>query len=202
MVYTPQRAGYVRPFGTARFIIDFLKGEGSRYGQPKLDPTDGAPQRDIWFHYKQAMLVAIAEDQVAWEEDQRIRRGGTAFTEEEWEERRLFYLERIPFKLTRMRYSSFLHYFNKLKLLGWVELTGEIEDSEAQDRMGLKPDEEPGRQVGQPRIFYRITAAGKRATSAMLSNPLRLLYPQYDSAYSRSKKKEKRYYRRRGRPRA
>ena len=30
------------------------------------------------------------------------------------------YLSRIPYKLTKMRYSSFTRYFGHLKRLGWV----------------------------------------------------------------------------------
>ena len=45
-----------------------------------------------------------------WEVEERIARGLPAFTKEEAQELRQHYLERIPSKLTRMRYHSFLVY--------------------------------------------------------------------------------------------
>jgi hypothetical protein len=42
---------------------------------------------------------------------------------EEIEKRRDYYLERIPAKLTRMRYSSFTRYFRFFMQLSWVERT-------------------------------------------------------------------------------
>ena len=117
----PTTGGFLRPFGAAWFIIEFLKGspEDSR----RIDPDIGAPMTDIHFEYKSALHRAHARDAVEREEERRIRRGRPAFTEEEYRERLEYYLGRIPYKLLKMRYSSFTRYFGHLKRLGWVEET-------------------------------------------------------------------------------
>jgi len=102
----PRRGGFLRPFGAAIFIRDFMAGEGPKYGAPRIDPAVGAPQSDIHAAYKKARHTAIAEDAAAWEAEEAIRLG-KPMTEEEKETRSRYYLERIPSKLTRMRYSSF-----------------------------------------------------------------------------------------------
>lgn len=68
--------------------------------------------------------------------------------------RREYYLARIPYKLTRMRYHSFLTYFGMLKRLGWVEPTGRVETSIAQEMMALEPGDK-SRSTGQPRVYCR-----------------------------------------------
>jgi hypothetical protein len=45
----PERGGFVRPFGTAWFIIESLKGNGPEDGR-RIDPAVGAPMTDI--HYE------------------------------------------------------------------------------------------------------------------------------------------------------
>ena len=79
---------------------------------------------DIHFEYKSALHRAHARDAVEREEERRIRRDKPAYTEEEYHERLEYYLSRIPYKLLKMRYSSFTRYFGHLKRLGWVEGTG------------------------------------------------------------------------------
>lgn len=133
----PERGGFVRPFGTAIFIHDFLSGEGGKYGAPTVAPGLGAPQQDIHAAYKGALHRAIAEDAAAWDAEEAIR-ADKPLTPEEVEARRDYYLARIPYKLTRMRYHSFLVYFGMLKRLGWVEPTGQVERSTAQEMMALK----------------------------------------------------------------
>ena len=62
-------------------------------------------------------------------------------------------LERIPKRLTRMRSHSFYRYFHHLKMLDWVEPTGEEEKSSMGGIPGWKYSE---RQ--QPK-FNRSTSA-------------------------------------------
>jgi len=184
----PSRGGFLRPFGAAWFIREFLAGRGP-YGSEAIDPGVGAPQTDIHAAYKAALHRAIAEDAVAMEVERRARAGEPPMTPKEMEARTGWYLERIPSKLTRMRYHSFTVYFDMLKRLGWVEATGEEEPSTIQEPA-------PGvvNPRGKPRIYYRLTARGRRATAVQVSNPLRVLYPHFDAAYFRAKRKGRRYF--------
>jgi len=124
----PRRGGFLRPFGCAWFIREFLLGN-SPMGSPIIDPDVGASQTDVHRFYKEALHRAYAEDLVALEEEEHIRRGLPPFTIEEADDRTHYYLERIPYKLTRMRYGSFTTYFSHLKRLGYVEETGKEEPS-------------------------------------------------------------------------
>ena len=74
MQLRPTRGGFLRPFGCGFFIREFLLGRGPE-GSPKIDPDKGACQEDIFYHYKLALHRAYAEDAVAWENEERIRRG-------------------------------------------------------------------------------------------------------------------------------
>lgn len=180
---TPRRGGFLRPFGAAIFIRDFLNGEGTKYGAPRIDPAVGAPQADIHAAYKLALHMAIAEDAAALDAEEAIRQG-KPLTPDQVEERRLFYLERIPYKLTRMRYASFTNYFARLLKLGWVEPTGRVERSEPQENW----------PQARPRVYYRLTEKGRAATLVELSNPLRLLYPYFTAEYFRQARKEHHYF--------
>jgi len=183
MTLRPSKGGFLRPFGCAWFIVEFLKGNGPE-GSRKIDPEVGACMVDIHQEYKAALHRAYAEDAVAIDEGWRRRRGLPPFTVEEAQERLERYLKRIPYKLTKMRYSSFTRYFGHLKRLGWVEETGETEPSGLQDSYPPAPS----------RVYYRLTEAGKKATLAEVSNPLRLLYPDFDSAYFKEKRSGRHYY--------
>ena len=181
-VLRPPRGGFLRPFGCAWFIRELLLGNGPM-GSPRIDPDIGVPQTDIHRYYKEALHHAYAEDMVAWEKEERIRKKLPLLTIEEAEERTWYYLERIPYKLTRMRYSSFTRYFSHLKRLGYVEETGREEPSLVQESYPPAP----------PRRYYRLTAAGRRATMAELCDPIMTLYN-----YPREKRSAKRgYYTRR-----
>ena len=79
----PAYGGFLRPFGTAWFITEFLKGNGPE-DSPRIDPEVGAPMTDIHFQYKSALHRAHARDRAEREEEERIRRGRGAFTEEEY----------------------------------------------------------------------------------------------------------------------
>ena len=182
MELRPRHGGFLRPFGLAWFITEFLAGNGPM-GSPAIDPNIGAPQTDTHRYYKEALHRAYAEDMVAWEEEERIRKKLAPLTIEEAEERTRYYLERIPYKLTRMRYASFTRYFSHLKRLGFVEETGREEPSLVQQSYPPAP----------PRRYYRLTGAGRKATMAELSDPIMTLYN-----YPREKRSAKRgYYTRR-----
>ncbi|MBW2342374.1 MAG: hypothetical protein JRF50_18915, partial [Deltaproteobacteria bacterium] len=98
----PSRGGFLRPFGTAWFIIEFLKGNGLE-GSRKIDSEVGAPMVDIHQEYKGALHRNFAEDAVARDEERRKKKKLPPLTPEEAEERLKLYLERIPYKLTKMR---------------------------------------------------------------------------------------------------
>ena len=76
-----------------------------------------------------------------------------------------------------MRYSSFTRYFGHLKRLGWVKETGKTEPSAIQDDYPPAP----------PRVFYRLTDAGWKASMVEISDPVMTLYQ-----YSREQRSAKR----------
>jgi len=175
MELRPTAGGFLRPFGTAWFIIEFLKGNGPEESK-HIDPEIGAPMTDIHFEYKNALHRAYARDAVEREEEKRIRKGRPAFTEEEYNERLQYYLSRIPYKLLKMRYSSFTRYFGHLKRLGWVKETGKTEPSSIQDDYPPAPS----------RVYYRVTDAGKKVSADEISDPIMTLYH-----YSRAQRSAK-----------
>ena len=176
MELRPANGGFLRPFGTAWFIIEFLKGHGPADSK-EIDPDVGAPMTDIHFEYKSALHRAHARDAVEREEEKRIKRGKSAYTEEGYLERFRYFLDRIPYKLVKMRYASFTRYFGHLKRLGWVEETGRTEPSAIQDDYPPAPS----------RVYYHLTEAGWKATIDEISDPLRPLYH-----YSREQRSAKR----------
>jgi hypothetical protein len=160
------RGGFLRPFGCGWFIRQFLLGHGPN-GSRKIDPNRGAVIDDIRYAYKSALLRAHAEDMVAMAMEKGIK---LSFEEA---------LERIPHRLTKMRSHSFYRYFHNLKMLGWVEATGEEEKS----GMGGTPGaiiRKGGKgtlvEVPQPRRFYRLTNKGKAASETVWQDPLQALY--------------------------
>ncbi len=172
----PTRGGFLRPFGCGWFIREFLLGRGPN-GSPKIDPDVGATQTDIHHFYKEALFRAYAEDMVAFDEEERVRKELPPLTAEEAEERTWYYFERIPQRLTRMRYPSFTRYFSHLKRLGYVVETGKEEASLVQ--RSYPP--------ALPRRYYRLTDMGKKATMTELSDPIMTLYH-----YQREKRSAKR----------
>ena len=175
MQLKPTTGGFIRPFGTAWFIVAFLKGNGPEDSK-RIDPEVGAPMTDIHFEYKSALHRAHARDSVEREEEKRILKGQPAYTEEEYSERLEYYLSRIPYKLLKMRYFSFTRYFSHLKRLAWVEETGKTEPSAIQDDCPPAPS----------RVYYHLTEAGKKASMAEISDPLMTLYH-----YSRAQRSAK-----------
>jgi len=176
MELKPKNGGFLRPFGTAWFIIEFLKGNGPEESK-QIDPNIGAPMTDIHSEYKSALHRAHARDVVEREEERRIRRGKPAYAKEEYRERLQYHLSRIPYKLVKMRYASFTRYFGHLKRLGWVVETGKTEPSTFQDDYPPAPS----------RVYYRLTDAGWKASTFEISDPLMTLYN-----YSREQRSAKR----------
>ena len=176
MELKPKNGGFLRPFGTAWFIIEFLKGNGPE-GSKEIDPDIGAPMTDVHFEYKSALYRAHARDAVELEEEKRIRRDKPAYTEEEYLERFRYFLDRIPYKLHKMRYASFTRYFGHLKRLNWVEETGRTEPSAIQDDYPPAPS----------RVYYHLTDTGWKATTLEVSDPVMTLYQ-----YSREQRSAKR----------
>ena len=172
----PVLGGFIRPFGTAWFIIEFLKGNGPEDSK-RIAPDIGAPMTDIHFEYKSALHRAHARHAAETEEERRIKKGRPAFTEEEYAERLQYFLSRIPYKLHKMRYASFTRYFGHLKRLGWVIETGKTEPSAIQDNYPPAP----------PRVFYRLTDAGWKASMVEIGDPVMTLYQ-----YSREQRSAKR----------
>jgi hypothetical protein len=188
----PARGGFLRPFGTAIFIRDYLMGRGADYGVEAIDPERGAPIADIHRAYKRALHLDMAEDMAARDAEEAARRG-KPMTSEEIERRRDYYLERIPSKLTRMRYSSFVRYFRFFIQLGWVERTGEVEGSiiggpEDTRRPQVTPRGTVLIEVPQPRIYYSLTPKGREATLVELSDPVMTIYN-----YPREQRSKKKY---------
>jgi len=73
----PERGGSLRPFGCGLFIRDYLLGHGPN-GSAKIDPDVGAPQADIFYHYKMALMKATAMDKATMVEERKgpERKGG------------------------------------------------------------------------------------------------------------------------------
>jgi len=190
-IISPTRGGFLRPFGCGIFIRDFLLGRGP-HGSAAIDPRRGACQNDIWFHYKQALFRAYAEDAVAREQEKRIRRGLDPYTDEEYAERVDRHFRRIPYKLVKARYHSFRRYFHYLKQLEWVEFTGEEERSVLQEETSDHP-------TAEARKFYRLTREGIEAPEEHWSNPQRVLYAMIGDEdiedYIREKRREHKYRR-------
>jgi len=161
----PSRGGFLRPFGCGWFIREFLLGHGPN-GSPRIDPAIGACQADIFYHYKTALLKAIAVDRATRQEERQARREKRAIAPEKIERLTQTYLARIPYKSTSCRYHSFVVYFSNLQRLGWVEVSGFEEPSAFQDHY----------PSGQPRKYFRLTDAGKAASEAAWANPLLALY--------------------------
>ena len=167
----PKRGGFVRPFGCGWFIREFLLGNGPE-GSTIIDLKRGAPQVDINFEYKEALVRATARDRT----DRLISRlvlNKVNVTEEQADKIYQQQLKRISRNSNYMRYHSFLIYFGVLKRLGWVEATEEIQPSAIQDNYPSAPS----------RIFYRLTKKGIAAGDNLWSNPLFTLYPEIGAGH-------------------
>jgi hypothetical protein len=161
----PKRGGFLRAFGCAWFIREFLMGHGP-FGSPVINPAVGAPQADVFFYYKNALRSTTAYDRATKTEERRARREKRAIKPENIEALAQYYLKRMPYKGFRCRFHSFYVYFTLLKRLHWVEETGIEEPSAFQDNYA----------PGQPRKFYRLTKAGREASEMAWANPRVALY--------------------------
>lgn len=161
----PARGGFLRPFGCGWFIGEFLKGHGP-YGSPTIDPDVGAPQSDIFYHYKVTLMKVMALDRATRVEEGRAQREKRAIEPDNIERLAERYLARMPYKAQGCRYHSFVVYFSNLARLGWVEATGKEERSSFQDHYA----------PGQPRRYFRLTQAGLNAGDGDWMNPYLTLY--------------------------
>jgi len=161
----PKRGGFLRPFHCGIFIRDFLIGKGP-HGSARIDPEVGAPQADIFFHYKNALRRATALDKATRLEEKRARREKRSINPENIEKLAEIYLARLPYKAHGCRYHSFVVSFSDIQRLGWVEFTGREEPSSFQDHY----------PPGQPRKYFRLTKKGKEASDTDWANPHRTLY--------------------------
>ncbi len=160
----PSRGGFLRAFGCGWYIREFLLGHGP-YGSPGIDSNEGAPQADIFYHYKTSLLSAIAGDRATRTEERRARHERRAISPDEIDRLAERYRARLPYKGTSCRFHSFIVYFSNLQRLGWGEFTGQEEPSALQDNYRLGPS----------RRYFRLTTAGRQAGDAW-SNPRLALY--------------------------
>jgi len=163
----PARGGFLRPFGCGWFIREFLMGNGPN-GSPEIDPDIGAPQADIFRHYKESIIRATALDRAMTVEEKAARREKRHIDPDKITRLANKYLAKMPYKAQGCRYHSFVVYFTLPRRLGWVEETGRQERSEFQDNY----------PPGPPRRYYRITEKGRMAGDAAWANPQRALYGQ------------------------
>jgi hypothetical protein len=161
----PRRGGFVRPFGCAQFVKEFLSGRGAN-GSPSVDPAVGAPQADIFFHYKHSLIRATALDRATKQEEKQARRDSRSIDPERIEKLVETHLKNLPYKSTGARFHSFIVYVSNLQRLGWVEFTGREERSVFQDH----------HPPGPPRRYFRLTEAGRAAPDSAWRNPRRALY--------------------------
>ena len=161
----PKKGGFLRPFGCGQFIHDFLSGDGP-HGSPKIDPYIGAPQADIFYHYKVALMRATAVDRATRAEEKQARREKRPINPDNIEILAEKYLARMPYKAQGCRFHSFVVYFSTIQKLSWVEPTGREEPSTFQDHY----------PPGQPRRYFRLTKAGRKANDSAWANPHLALY--------------------------
>jgi len=161
----PKRGGFLRPFGCGWFVREFLLGYGP-YGSARINPEAGAPQADIFHHYKMALMRATALDRATKAEEKKARREKRPIDPDNIERLAERYSACLPYKSWGCRFHSFVVYFSTIQRLGWVEATGQEEFSEFQDHY----------PPGPPRRYFRLTKAGREAGDAAWSNPHRALY--------------------------
>lgn len=161
----PERGGFLRIFGCGSFIRDFLLGNGP-HGSPVIEPELGAPQADIFHHYKMALMRATAFDKATRTEEKTARREERLIDPENIQRLAERYLSRMPYKAQGCRFHSFVVYFSNLQRLGWVEPTGREEPSSFQDHY----------PPGPPRRYFRLTQKGKSTSDYLWADPRKALY--------------------------
>ncbi len=165
LLVRPKRGGFLRPFGCGWFIREFLLGN-QPYGSPVINPATGAPQADIFHEYKMALIRETAVDRATRREEKLAKREKRSIDPSSITLLTQRYLARLPYKAHGCRYHSFCSYFSNLQRLGWVEPSGKVEPSVFQ--ASYPP--------GPPRIYYRLTDAGRAASDADWANPQGTLY--------------------------
>jgi hypothetical protein len=161
----PRRGGFLRPFGCGEFIRDFLWGEGL-HGSPRIDPDTGSWQAEMFYQYKTGLIRAIAMDKATKEEERTALRENRPIEPDNITDLASRIMKLMPYRNWGARYHSFITYFSDLIRLGWVEESGKVEPSQFQEHY----------RPGQPRIYYRLTRAGKEADDHAWANPHRTLY--------------------------
>jgi hypothetical protein len=161
----PSRGGFLRAFGCGWFIREFLLGHGP-HGSPIIDPDVGAPQADIFHHYKMALIRATAFDRATRAEEKRAKQEKRLIDPENIQRLAERYLARMPYKAQGCRFHSFVVYFSNLQRLGWVEETGREEPSAFQEHY----------PPGPPRRYFRLTQKGKSTPDYLWADPRKALY--------------------------
>jgi len=162
----PSRGGFLRPFGCGWFIREYLLGNGP-FGAPAIDPNRGAPTEDIRSAYKNALLRAQAEDMVALAMEKGIE---LSFEEA---------LRRIPHRLTKVRSHSFYRYFHHLKMLDWVEPTGEEEGSLLGGMPGAKVERTAEGTTIVDSLSHRAFTVYLRKEKKLLMLPGAILFKRF-----------------------
>lgn len=165
LLLRPRRGGFLRSILCGLFIKEFLLGNGP-YGSTVIDPKVGAPQAEIFYHYKNALRRATAMDRATRTEEKRAKREKRRIDPGRIDELYRRYLARMPYKASGCRYHSFVTYFSTLQKLRWVEPSGVEEPSAFQDKY----------PAAQPRRYFHLTAAGRRASDSAWANPQSALY--------------------------
>ena len=145
----PTRGGFLRPFGCGWFIRELLLGHGPN-GSPRIDPDVGAPQSDIFYYYKTALLKAAALDRATMEEERQAGWEKRAICPEEIERLTVKYLARIANKTDFCRYHSFVVYFSILQRLWQGQLNLPIPPAVAR-----RMEQTPASAGASPYFFER-----------------------------------------------
>lgn len=161
----PTKGGFLRVFGCAWFVREYLAGRGP-YDSPRINPKEGAPQSEIFYEYKTALLKATAEDRGTRDEERLAEREGRRIDPDNIERLTAKHLKLLPYRSSSCRYHSFVVYFSNLQRLHWVEFTGREQPSAFQDNY----------PHGQPRRYYRLTSVGLVASDSAWANPRLALY--------------------------
>lgn len=101
----PTRGGFLCPFSCGAFIHGFLL-DNSPHGSPNIDPGIGAPQADIFYHYKMALMEATALDRATRVEERRYWQEKRPINPDNIESLAGRYLVLIPYKSTACRVSD------------------------------------------------------------------------------------------------
>ena len=173
-VLRPSRGGCLRPFGCGWFIREYLTGSGPE-SSSKINPSRGATQAEISYEYKEALARATAREHAERSISDMVMKGKDV-TEKRAEIIYEVELKKVSRKFSHMRYHSFLMYFAVLKRLGWVEPTGEVEQSAIQENF----------TEASQRIYYRLTNKGSGASDSLWSNPFYTLYPQHGPSHGKA----------------